>query len=365
MTAHTGLAIPDPAEYQPAMAAELAARAIVWLEQADDLDGVIELLARLAALEEYVARRDPERLGELQRANRRGEARVGQLLGETTPGARTDLTFPHAERLRRAADRTEFRRLARWFAKWWPDGAAVSRKRLLDYCHRLERQTDDRAARIIVDAPPHDGVHLSTMHGDRWTMHPGDAADVLAAMPDQCIDLIVTDPPYPVEFADLWTMLAKQAARLLAPGGLLCAMSGKIHLPEMLTRLGDHLQYGWIYCEPMPRSSTRILARHMLQVWKPWLVYSPGKWPSGRIQWHPDMLNAVPRDKSEYRWQQATGPATQLIQSLAFDDAVVVDPFAGTGTYGVAAIQSGCRFVGIERDVDRFAAACDRIGREA
>jgi site-specific DNA-methyltransferase (adenine-specific)/modification methylase len=42
----------------------------------------------------------------------------------------------------------------------------------------------------------------------------------------------------------------------------------------------------------------------------------------------------------------------------------ILDPFMGSGTTGVAAIQAGRSFIGIERDPDYFAIAVRRI-REA
>ena len=40
---------------------------------------------------------------------------------------------------------------------------------------------------------------------------------------------------------------------------------------------------------------------------------------------------------------------------------VVLDPFMGSGTTGVAAMQMGRRFIGIEREPKYFEIACERI----
>lgn len=39
----------------------------------------------------------------------------------------------------------------------------------------------------------------------------------------------------------------------------------------------------------------------------------------------------------------------------------ILDPFMGSGTTGVAAIQLGRKFIGIEREPKYFEIACDRI----
>lgn len=222
---------------------------------------------------------------------------------------------------------------------------------------RITKQKEEQTARVIVMAEvPSDAT------GEHWRMYVGDFRDRLAELPDGSVDLIVTDPPYPEEFQHLWSDLAKHASRVLAPQGILVALTGKIQLPQVMTRLGEHLQYGWMYSQPLPGSHSRIMARHTLQAWKPWLAYSNGAWPSGRIDWHPDVLDPSARAKDTYRWQQDPEPARMLIDSLCPPGGTVLDPFTGTGSYGFLAIEMGRKFVGVEADAERFAQAVERVG---
>jgi N6-adenosine-specific RNA methylase IME4 len=75
-----------------------------------DIDALDHWRAQARALEGYL--RDKEMQGPMLAAQRRCEARIGQLLGPTTEGGRTDLTVTHAEQLTRRADRSDFRILA-------------------------------------------------------------------------------------------------------------------------------------------------------------------------------------------------------------------------------------------------------------
>jgi site-specific DNA-methyltransferase (adenine-specific) len=232
----------------------------------------------------------------------------------------------------------------------------VSRAALIADARRRRAQAADRSARHIDAA-----TELADEAGERWQLLAGDMRDRLVDLPDASVDMIVTDPPYSREALPLWTALAEHAARLLVPGGVLVALTGKIMLDEVIARLAEHLSWGWCYVQPLPGPSSRILARHVGQEYKPWLAFTRGAWPSGRIDWHGDMLHGVPKMKDLYGWQQSEAPAGELIVRLSTDDALVLDPFAGSGSYGVAALLAGRRFVGVEIDVERAEITARRL----
>jgi DNA modification methylase len=54
---------------------------------------------------------------------------------------------------------------------------------------------------------------------------------------------------------------------------------------------------------------------------------------------------------------------TRLVAMFSPRGGTVLDPFAGSGTTGVAAVQSGRRFIGVELDREHFDTACERISR--
>jgi len=53
----------------------------------------------------------------------------------------------------------------------------------------------------------------------------------------------------------------------------------------------------------------------------------------------------------------------RLVAMFSPKGGTVLDPFAGSGTTGVAAVQSGRRFIGIELAREHFDTACERIER--
>jgi len=196
--------------------------------------------------------------------------------------------------------------------------------------------------------------------GPGWRLFGGDFRDRLSLLPDGCIDAIVTDPPYNADSLPLWGDLAKHAARLLKPQGLLVALTGQVMLPLVIEQVAVHLSYGWVYCQPMPGQNSRILGRHVFQTWKPWVTFSNGAWPSGSIGWHEDTTPASVMEKS-YRWQQDSAPAAYLIESLTQVGDVICDPFVGVGSYGEAVVGLEREFIGCEADSGRFAKAVERL----
>jgi site-specific DNA-methyltransferase (adenine-specific) len=69
------------------------------------------------------------------------------------------------------------------------------------------------------------------------------------------------------------------------------------------------------------------------------------------------------QQEREQRWHPTQKPLKLMKWCIDFipKSEVVCDPFMGSGTTGVAAVQMGKDFVGVERDEQFFAIACKRI----
>jgi site-specific DNA-methyltransferase (adenine-specific)/modification methylase len=65
-------------------------------------------------------------------------------------------------------------------------------------------------------------------------------------------------------------------------------------------------------------------------------------------------------ENKQHPTQKPVGLMTWCID-LAKSPALILDPFMGSGTTGVAAIQMGRKFIGIEREPKYFEVACKRI----
>ena len=66
-------------------------------------------------------------------------------------------------------------------------------------------------------------------------------------------------------------------------------------------------------------------------------------------------------DKNTHTTVKSIALMRHLMSLVAAPGALVLDPFAGSGTTGVAAVKQGCRFVGIEREAEYVDIARRRI----
>jgi site-specific DNA-methyltransferase (adenine-specific)/modification methylase len=80
------------------------------------------------------------------------------------------------------------------------------------------------------------------------------------------------------------------------------------------------------------------------------------------------MWNGMLREKGAQRGDHPTQKPLEVMKwaigHIPAPCETILDPFAGSGTTGVAAIQMGKSFIGIEREPKYFEAMCRRI-REA
>ena len=79
-----------------------------------------------------------------------------------------------------------------------------------------------------------------------------------------------------------------------------------------------------------------------------------------RYMWH-GMLRANGEERGDHPTQKPIGVMKWAIGHLPEPNHTILDPFMGSGTTGVAAVQMGRKFIGIEREPKYFDIACKRI----
>jgi 16S rRNA G966 N2-methylase RsmD len=303
------------------------------LAQADEIENLALLDAGRASLRGHIAAwmAKGHDAKELQAAERYVEVRIGELLGPGEMGRPTESSVD--TELLDKNQRHEFRRMA-WFGKKPIRGLAIqaiengklSRGAVLRYI-------DEKTAK-------------PTNGSDPIEIRYGDFRDELADIEPDSIDLILTDPPYPAEFLPLWSALAEFAAEKLKPGGSLLAYSGQGNLPEVIARLSQHMRYWWTLSLNHGHGSQNLPGKFVTIGWKPilWFV-KENRRDRGYVA---DRLGGSSPRKTSHAWGQGRDELEPLIRSLTAPDDLIVDPFAGSGTVGLAAVALGRRFIGAE-----------------
>lgn len=187
----------------------------------------------------------------------------------------------------------------------------------------------------------------------------GDLCEVGTQIPDESIDLIFTDPPYDAGAINLYGALAELAKRVLKPSGILVAYSGQMHLPQIMTLMGEHLDYMWMCGIGHSGGSTWFRKWNLNNQWKPLLMY--GKPPIVTYWNRFDDFISGGREKDHHEWQQSLAEAKHYIEALCPPGGAVLDPFLGSGTTLVAAKQLDRQYFGIEIDEVTGRAAQERI----
>jgi DNA methylase len=311
-----------------------AEAALARIETIDDPLVLWDSSAFLAGLANKWSGHGQEK-AEIKAAQMFCEIRLGQLLGPN-PGQNHGLTapgrtLPHAEAL--PPQRVEEFRRYHGFAD-----------RLFEAVRNGARSR--RSLLLLVDEWNADD---SVDEGD-LEIRSGRFQEALADIEPRSVALILTDPPYPVEYLPLWSELGEWAADRLVDGGSLVAYCGQSILPQAITRLEPWLRYWWTLAL-IHGQSQMIPGKWVSAGWKPVLWFVKGARATETML--ADTLHGgTPRKTiltgDDGGWAQAVAPLAPIVSALTAPGDLVVDPFAGSGTTGIAARRFGRRFIGAD-----------------
>jgi len=225
------------------------------------------------------------------------------------------------------------------------------------------------------------------------TLYLGDCREILPTLPK--VDAVITDPPY---CSGGFSESGKQAAkgmglrsetiretgwfvndnmttaglcwlmsfvsgwcqRALKEGGTLTAftdwrMAG--HLSPAIEASGLRYQNLLVWAKPSPGLGRGFRAQHELA-----LHFSNGT-PEYHSVSYGNVLTSsrVHATDREHQTQKPVGLMEPIIKTVSATDQIILDPFMGSGTTGVACMNLGRSFIGIEREPKYFDIALRRI----
>ena len=198
---------------------------------------------------------------------------------------------------------------------------------------------------------------------DRYQLFTADIATAKEQAAPESLDWIITDPPYPKEYLQVYDDLGQFAVRALKPGGSLICMAGQSYLPEILSVLSRHLSYQWTLAYLTPGGqSAQLWQRKVNTFWKPLLWLIKGKYQG---DWIGDVCRSVANDKRYHHWGQSESGMADIIERFTYPGQWIGDPFVGGGTTALVAVQMNRLFKGWDNDPEALEATKARLAEVA
>ena len=257
-------------------------------------------------------------------------------------------------------------------------------------------------------------AHINAKGGSS-ALFNGDCKALLATIPDNSIALAVTSPPYCMgkeyepgnkieDFVAAHASVLPEIVRVIRPGGSICWQVG-YHVERNCVLPLDYLVFDAMRRQPEPpilrnrivwkfghgfHCERRFSGRHEVVLWftkgddytfnlddvrvsqkYPGKTANKGPMkgrPSGNpLGKNPEDVWDIPNvkanhvEKLEHPCQFPVAIARRLVAALTNPGDVVLDPYAGVASSGVAALLEGRRFVGAELDPSYAAIGEDRL----
>jgi site-specific DNA-methyltransferase (adenine-specific) len=235
----------------------------------------------------------------------------------------------------------------------------------------------------------------SRVISDYDTIYLGDALELMPGIPDGVIDLIVTDPPFAIDFKaqrenynrtgsnvmegyreitesyypEFTRHWMKEAARILNPKGSMYVFSGWNRLKDILEGLDEagfttinHLiwkyQFGVFTKKKYVTSHYHIL----------YVVKNPACYTFNKIDHYPEDVWVINREYWKGKKKTPTKLPPEIIKKILRYSSnpgdLVFDPFLGSGTVAAEARKEGRRFLGFEIVPEYYTFARERIMHE-
>ncbi len=202
----------------------------------------------------------------------------------------------------------------------------------------------------------------------------GDCLSVMPTMPSESIDLVVTDPPFLVNYrprngqrvagdrSNAWLRPSfSEVYRLLKPNAFCVSFYGWPHVEQFMATWKDvgfapvsHLVGLKTYTSRSGYTESFHETIYLLAKGRPPRPDKPIK----------DVLEWQYTGNRLHPTQKPVKPIQQMVEAFSRPGAVVLDPFAGSGTTGVAARNCGRHFILIEKVWRHWKDACIRLGVE-
>lgn len=227
-----------------------------------------------------------------------------------------------------------------------------------------------------------------------------DCLTVMKEMNDNCIDLILTDPPYNIgqfaeergnnlcslrennfisaqwdneeneDWQELMNSFFREAARVIKDGGSMVLFASVLKLDMIIHLAETHGFYYktvgvWHKTNPLPRN----MNIHFVNSVEPWVYFiyksKTGTFNNDNKVIHDFIETGItPRREKEHGTHPTQKPLVLMehfIKLLSNEGDIILDPFMGSGSTAVACKNLNRNFIGVELDKNYFDIACKRV----
>jgi len=196
----------------------------------------------------------------------------------------------------------------------------------------------------------------------------GDCLEILPVLPK--VDAVITDPPYGLA-RDGWDdSLVKMKLSEWAKSWLSVAPYAMFTFHARVWELGDYMRDIATIWRVLIWHKPFVLAGNLANFkwhWEPIVWIGPtGSKPPSKPYVIPDVFTVFPvatkmhPESVGHNSQKPLQLLRELIEPQR-DAQIILDPFMGSGTTGVACAQLGRSFIGIEIEPKYYEIACERI----
>lgn len=198
------------------------------------------------------------------------------------------------------------------------------------------------------------------------TLYLGDCREILPTLPK--VDAVVTDPPYGIALNTNGTRFSGGDSKSVSKRG-----SGKdygipIHeddrdfnpAPLLLGR--EQIIWGWNnFPDRLPRGACLVWIKRLDAAFGSFLSDAETAWFSKGhgVYCYRDMSMMAETKTRQHPTQKPIPLMRWCLERVS--GKTILDPYMGSGTTGVAAVQLGRKFIGIEIEPKYFDVACKRI----
>jgi DNA modification methylase len=211
-----------------------------------------------------------------------------------------------------------------------------------------------------------------------------DCIEFMKSLPDNSVDCVITDPPYNIarennfttmgragidfgewdKNADLFSYIV-EVSRVLNENGSFIVFNAWRNLGDIARFAESH---GFVTKDmlrlektnPMPRNrDRRYITDYECAIW---FVKNGAKWVFNRQDdkyQRPKFVHSI--DKGLHPTQKSLKLMTELVLIHSNENDVILDPFMGSGTTGIACLNTGRKFIGCELDEKYFEIAKNRL----